>query len=62
MIKYCTSPCVLVRAYTEIGFTIQDNPLQSWVGIRVDITIGDEEETLKCLAIDFGLNNRFEWP
>ena len=42
MIKYCTSPCVLVR--------------------RVDITIGDEEETLKCLAIDFGLNSRFELP
>ena len=51
MIKYCTSPCVLVRAYTEIGFTIQDNPLQSWVGIRVDITpptLEDAQAKLCC--------------
>ena len=63
MIKYCsncTSPCALVRACTEIGFDQSVAILR--VGIRVDVTIGDEEETLKCLAIGFGLNNRFEWP
>ena len=48
----------LLRSVLQYNI-IRCNP---WVGIRVDITIGDKEETLKCLAIDFGLNNRFEWP